>query len=426
MKNTFNRFLCFVVIFGVFAFCGTFTSCENLFGAKEKTIQEKAYITITTNLSTNARTVLPSEPFSASSPGLTWTLTGSLNGGTEQQQLKEWNDEITEESTTTAYNNMISDTSITLNAGTWTFTLSASNESGKLLEATIEQKINGGENTLVFDMKEAVGEGAASGQIDFTLTFPGSVIKNVNATLTKRGETNSLETQTFTADQTGPAETFLSEVKFSYPVNDNEVLSAGNYILKLELQQQTGTTEATENPSAEPITINTYTCLIHVAPGLCSEGKAELDTLAPLYEVLFEGIDGINFVESIVSLSYNEYTTFALPTIEEGGGYEYQWHKTGYNPATETDIDEPIKDPLKVWINENAHTFVLYRYKIVVEDDIVAKGDSTGDYFSIGTAEGLGIFRDLVNGSHENLKMVDKSGETEEVFVYYKTGLVYN
>ena len=410
MKNTFNRFLCFVVIFGVFALCGTFTSCENLFGGKAPINYEKAYITITTNLSTNARTVLPSNSFTEDTTGLTWTLTGSLNGGTEQQ-LKKWSDitGATEAATTTAYNNMISDTSITLNAGTWTFTLTASNESGELLlEATIEQKINGGENTLDFDMKEAVGEGAASGQIEFTLTFPGNVIKNVNATLTKRGETNSLVAQTFTADQTGPTETFLSEVKFSYPGNNNEVLSAGNYILKLELQQQTG---------LDPI--NTYTCLIHVAPGLCSKGEAELDTLARLYVVTFE--DGIEFEESIVSLSYNAYTTFALPTIKEEEGYEYQWYKTVYNIYSNSYSQESIDDPSNVRITEDT-TFCVKCYKIVDEKDIVrtAKGVSTGDSFSIGTAEGLGIFRDLVNGCNEDLKMVDNSGES----VYYNYSLV--
>ena len=124
MKNTFNRFLCFVFILGIFAFCGTFISCENLFGAKEKAIQEKAYITITTNLSTNVRTVFPSK-FTEDTTGLTWTLTGSINDGAVQE-LGKWEDGNTEESATTAYNNMISDTSITLNAGTWTFTLTAS------------------------------------------------------------------------------------------------------------------------------------------------------------------------------------------------------------------------------------------------------------------------------------------------------------
>lgn len=421
MKNTLNRF--FVLIFGIFALCGAFTSCENLFGGKAPITYEKAYIRISTDMK---KSVLPSEPFSSLSTGLTWTLTGSLNGGAVQE-LGKWSDTIgvTEADTTTAYNKMISDTSITLNVGTWTFTLTASNDSGKLLEATITQTIIGGQNTLDFYMKEAVGEGAASGQIDFTLTFPGSVIKKVEATLTSREDESFLAETEFTTDQTGVTETFLSEVKFTYSGNDNEALSAGNYILKLELQQQTGLDPQDKSTIYE--TINTYTCLIHVAPGLCSEGEAELETLAPLYEVTFE--EGIEFEESIVPTSYNAYTTFALPTIKKEEGYEYQWYKTVYDIYSNSSSQESVDDPSNVRITENT-TFGVKCYKIVAEDDIVrtAKGDSTGDSkgdsFSIGTAEGLGIFRDLVNGCNENLKMVDKSGESEDGYVYYDYGLV--
>ena len=429
MKNTFNRFLCFVVIFGVFALCGIFTSCENLFGGKTPINYEKAYIRISTDMK---KSVLPSEPFSDSSTGLTWTLTGSLNGGAVQE-LRKWSDTIsvTEAATTTAYNKMISDTSIILNAGSWTFTLSASNDSGKLLlEATIEQKINGGENTLSFVMEEAVGEGAASGQIEFTLKWEKlGIVDNVFTTLSKRNGSNFSDITSNLSPLPGAEKNYEY---VSYSAGADSTLTPGNYILKLELQQQTGTTEATENTSEKPIyeTINTYTCLIHVAPGLCSKGGAELKTLAQLYEVTFEGTEGIEFEEDIVSLSYNAYTTFALPTIEEKDGYEYQWHQTGYDPATGLNIDKLITEPLEVSIDENAHTFVLYRYKIVAEDDIfrTAKGDSTGDSkgdsFSIRTAEGLGIFRDLVNGCNENLKMVDKSGESKDGYVYYDYGLV--
>ena len=365
MKNTFNRFLCFVVIFGIFAFSGTFTSCENLFGGKAPINYEKAYITITTNLSTNARTVLPSNSFTTDTTGLTWTLTGSLNGGAVQE-LGKWSDTIgvTEADTTTAYDKMISDTSITLNAGTWTFTLTASNESGELLlEATIEQKINGGENTLDFDMKEAVGEGAASGQIEFTLNFPENVIKNVNATLTKRGETNSLVAQTFTADQTGPTETFLSEVKFSYPGNNNEVLSAGNYILKLKLQQQTGL-----DPDKLPIyeTINTYTCLIHVAPGLCSKGEVTLETLARLYTINYleeDETEITSFEENSVPTTYNKYTTFALPTPTKDGHIFSGWYE-----KPDDDTFEKIENTDNFSISTNTNLYAKWNLIETWED----------------------------------------------------------
>ena len=341
MKNTFNRFLCFVVIFGVFAFCGTFTSCENLFGAKEKTIQEKAYITITTNLSTNARTVLPSEPFSASSKGLTWTLTGSLNGGAVQE-LRKWSDTtgITETGTTTAYNNMISDTPITLNAGTWTFTLTAKSNDKKVLEATITKTITGGENTLSFVMEEAVGEGAASGQIDFTLKWKElGVVGNVAITLSKRNDSSFKNIEVNYEKSTSPEQDY-EYVNF-FAGTDNSPLEAGSYMLKMELRQQTGFSDSTEATSGAPIyeTINTYTCLIHVAPGLCSEDTAELETLAPLYTINYleedEKTEITSFEENSVPTTYNKYTTFALPTPKKDGHIFSGWYKRDENNTFE-------------------------------------------------------------------------------------------
>ena len=419
MKKKIKLFLSSVVFI-----CGIFTSCENLLSVKEEKQTEQSYIRISTNLSSVDRSVLPSDSFKENTTGLTWTLSGSRNGTTEIT-IKVWNDENgdTASITQTAYQKMIKDSFIPVDEGTWIFTLTAENNSGKVLEATITQTITDGQNTLVFDMKEATGIGAASGQIEFTLNFPENVIKNVIATLTSREDENFLAETEYTAAQTVTTESYLSKVQFTYSGKDNEVLSAGNYILKLVLRQQTGTTESTENTSAEPIytTINTYTCLIHVAPGLCSKGEVTLKTLAPLYKVTFE--DGIEFEESIVSLSYNEYTTFALPRIKEEEGYEYQWYKNGYDFYANSYYQESVDDPSNVSIKEDT-TFGVKCFKIVDEKDIVrtAKGVSTGDSFSIGTAEGLGIFRDLVNGCNENLIMVDNSGESEEVFVYYETG----
>ena len=419
MKKKIKLFLSSVVFI-----CGIFTSCENLLSVKEEKQTEQSYIRISTNLSSVDRSVLPSDSFKENTTGLTWTLSGSRNG-TAEITIKVWNDEgDTATITQTAYQKMINDSFIPVDEGTWIFTLTAKNNSGKVLEATKEKTINGGENTLDFDMKEAVGKGAASGQIEFTLKWKElGVVGNVAITLSKRNDSSFKNIE---VNYEKSASQDYEYVNF-FAGTDDSPLEAGSYMLKMELRQQTGFSDSTEATSGAPIyeTINTYTCLIHVAPGLCSKGEVTLDTLAPLYKVIFKGTEDIEFKESIVSLSYNAYTTFALPTIQEEDGYEYQWHKTGDDPDTGLNIDEFIEDPLKVCINENAYTFVLYRYKIVDKNDIVrtAKGDSTtGDYFSIGTAEGLGIFRDLVNGCNENLKMVDNSEGSEKVFVYYETG----
>ena len=414
MKKKIKLFLSSVVFI-----CGIFTSCENLLSVKEEKQTEQSYIRISTNLSSVDRSVLPSNYFTKDTTGLTWTLSGSRNG-TAEITIKVWNDEgDTAAIIQTAYQKMINDSFIPVDEGTWIFTLTAENNSGKVLEATITQTITGGQNTLSFVMEEATGENVASGQIEFTLKWKElSIVDNVVSTLSKRNDSNFSDI-TSNLSPLPSAEKNYEYV--SYSAEADSTLTPGNYILKLELQQDT--TEATENPSAEPnyTTINTYTCLIHVAPGLCSKGEVTLETLAPLYKVNFEGIEGIEFKESIVSLSYNAYTTFALPTIKEEGGYEYQWYKISSNSSSQESVD----DPSNVSIKEDT-TFGVKCYKIVAEDDIVrtAKGDSTGDSFSIGTAEGLGIFRDLVNGCDENLKIVDNSGESKDGYVYYDYSLV--
>ena len=420
MNNKTNKPFIKYFLCGIFFMC-VFTSCNNLLNGKQEINKEKAYINITTNLSSNARTVFPDGAFTAESRNLTWVLLGKKNGATNNE-IKSWQDENSQTGKT-AYQRMISDSSIVLDVGKWSLTLIAkNNEDKKVLEATIEKNIKVGTNSLSFIMKDAVGEGAASGQIDFTLKWKGcEAVHNVKAFLNKKIGSDFEKTHQANLNIVTSDDSNYGYVNFS-----DSTLTPGNYILKLELQQHTGTTEATENTFEIPIytTINTYTCLIHVAPGLCSKGVETLETLAPLYEVTFE--EGIEFVESIVPTSYNAYTTFALPTIKKAG-YEYQWYKNCYD--FNSYYQELVDDPSNVSITEDT-TFGVKCYKIVAEKDIfrtakgVSTGDSKGDSFSIRTAEGLGIFRDLVNGCNENLKMVDNSGKSEDGYVYYDYGLV--
>ena len=97
----------------------------------------------------------------------------------------------------------------------------------------------------------------------------------------------------------------------------NENISAGYYILKIQLQQEGyATTPAVEY-------INTYSCLIRVAPGLTSYGVYTLDKLAQLYTITYKLNEGtFDSTTSAVPTSYNAYTSFALPTPTRNG-YEF-------------------------------------------------------------------------------------------------------
>ena len=168
-------------------------SCKGPLNLKDDLLNaQKAYITISTNLSdSEARTVLPTG-FNSESTGLTWTLTGTKEGSSTAISYK-WEDEkdSSGEVIKSAYNKMTSsDTVIELDVGTWTFTLTAYVKNSddiqeKVLESTIQETlVSGQKNSLSFEMEEAVGdEGVANGEISFTLNFPQNQIDNLAITL---------------------------------------------------------------------------------------------------------------------------------------------------------------------------------------------------------------------------------------------------
>ena len=306
MKNIFNKFAFFIALSFVFISCGNLTTSEN----DDSIPQGKGKITISTDLQ-NGRSVLPTA-IKEDTTGLKWELFGTKDG--TQQIIESWTDGTDETGTVTvtAYKSMTSDSGIVIDTGTWDFTLTASNTDGKnVLSATISATINAGENKLNFVMQEATGDKAATGSIEFTLNFLGDVVTKGIATLTPLAGGNSF-TQGFTADA-ATSNQFLSSITYK-----NENISAGYYILKVELQQEKGdvTTPAVEY-------INTYSCLIRVAPGLTSYGVYTLDKLAQLYTITYKLNEGtFDSTTSAVPTSYNAYTSFELPTPTRNG-YEF-------------------------------------------------------------------------------------------------------
>lgn len=324
MKNIFNKFAFFIALSFVFISCGNLTTSEN----DDSIPQGKGKITISTDLQ-NGRSVLPTA-ITKDTTGLTWELVGTSEGKTYSNI---WDDDTDETGTVTvAYKSMTSNSGIVIDTGTWDFTLTASNTDGKnVLSATISTTINAGENKLNFVMQEAT-ENAASGRIEFTLNFPGDVVTKGIATLTPLAGGNSF-TQGFTADA-ATSNQFLSSITYT-----NENISAGYYILKIELQQKGDAT----TPTVEPKTINTYSCLIRVAPGLTSQGEDTLDKLAQLYTVTYNLNEGtFDSTTSPVPTSYNAYTSFALPTPTKAG-YEFAGWYTDENLQKPVQLDESNK-----------------------------------------------------------------------------------
>ena len=323
MKNIFNKFAFFIALSFVFISCGNLATSEN----DDSIPRGKGKITISTDLQ-NGRSVLPTA-IDETTTELKWELVGIKDG--TQQIIKSWTDGADETGTVTAYKSMTSDLGIVIDTGTWDFTLTASNTDGKnVLSATISTTINAGENKLNFVMQEAT-ENAASGSIEFTLNFPGDVVTKGIATLTTYEGTNP-DPQEFTANE-GTTNQFLSSITYK-----NENISAGYYILKIELQQVDTTT-----PTVESKTINTYSCLIRVAPGLTSKGVYTLDELAQLYTITYNLNEGtFDSTTSAVPTSYNAYTSFELPTPTKAG-YDFAGWYTDENLQKPVQLDESNK-----------------------------------------------------------------------------------
>lgn len=385
MKNIFNKFAFFIALSFVFISCGNLATSEN----DDSIPQGKGKITISTDLQ-NGRSVLPTA-ITDITTGLKWELEGTCEGKTYS---KIWNDTTSEDGVvTTAYNKMKDDNDLLLDVGTWNFTLKVKNNSGYVLFATKEVSIETGENNLSFEMKEATssdianGETVATGSIKFTLNFPGDVVTKGIATLTPLAGGNPF-TQEFTAD-TGTSNLFLSSITY---INEN--ISAGYYILKIQLQQEKG--DAT-TPAVEYI--NTYSCLIRVAPGLTSQGEDTLDKLAQLYTISYLDVitndDGTTSTENAtfdstetITVTYNEYTSFELPTPIKDGYTFLGWY-------TDETYDTPASNDGTYKISTDT---TLYAKWVEAVSGITHANNT----LYISSYEGLKIFRDIVNGSLES------------------------
>lgn len=324
-KNYQRLSIFFLMILGMFI-----VSCKNPLNLKHNSKDaKKAYIRISTNLSdSKVRSALPESFYDSekedTKSGLIWELSGEESNGSEYEKI--WEDDST--TNNTAYKQMLGDTSIELDVGTWTFTLTAyvKNSDGiqeKVLESTIQKTIVSGQNSLSFEMEEAVGdEGVANGEISFTLNFPQNKIDNLAITLYKYpaqdGKYIPLGNQS--------NQEISDEVSYTYGYSNIE---PGNYLLEIALQQETGLDLENNLPSYT--TINTYTCVIHVAPGLKSVGSFNLSSLAKLYQISYKYIDGEIEVDAefdeTVTTSYNQYQTFTLPTPKRDGYAFKGWYE---------------------------------------------------------------------------------------------------
>ena len=252
----------------------------------------------------DGRAVFPEELEFGTDKELTFTLSGSLSGG-EGKEIRSWK----AEGDKTAYQVMVADTGLTVEAGQWSFTLQAKRGGTVVATASKDLEVKGGqENRLSFGTMDYSNEG--TGTVTVTLSWNEvEQVTSVVAGLYNASDDTMVENtqQTLT-----PAESKVTYTKSGVP--------AGTYRLKAKMYQNTDV-------------IGTYSELVRVAGGLSSEAERNLESLNTLYTVTLDfggqgELEGGNFQET-----YNRSQTVTLPTAEQvastTGAVFLHWYEEG-------------------------------------------------------------------------------------------------
>ncbi|MBR2362343.1 MAG: SUMF1/EgtB/PvdO family nonheme iron enzyme [Spirochaetaceae bacterium] len=253
----------------------------------------------------DGRAVFPEELKFEEDKELTFTLSGSLSGG-EVKEIRSW----TAEGDKTAYQVMVADTSLTVEAGQWSFTLQAKRGGTVVATASKVLEVKGGqENRLSFGTMAYSNEGTGT----VTVTISWNEVERVTSVVAGLYHRDSGELVS------GTEVTFdtIEGAKVTYKQN----VPAGTYRLKAQMYQ-------------DDAVIGTYSELVRVAGGLSSEAERELGSLNTLYTVTLDfGGQGELSTGSSFPETYNRSQTVTLPTADQVAsttGAEFlHWYEEG-------------------------------------------------------------------------------------------------
>ena len=222
----------------------------------------------------DGRAVFPEELKFEADKELTFTLSGSLSGG-EDKEIRSWK----AEGDKTAYQVMVADTSLTVEAGQWSFTLQAKRGGTVVATASKDLEVKGGqENRLSFGTMAYSDEG--TGTVTVTISWNEvEQVTSVVAGLYNASDDTMVSGTEVTFDT-------IEESKVTYKQN----VPAGTYRLKAQMYQ-------------DDAVIGTYSELVRVAGGLSSEAERELGSLNTLYTVTFNANGGTGTMDSQTFIS---------------------------------------------------------------------------------------------------------------------------
>lgn len=382
------------IFFSIISFCFLVTSCNNLLS---ELTQQKTYIQISTNLdNSNQRTVLPN--FSVVlGQGYTWQL---YNGDT---LLQTWSDDNGK----SAYQNMC-ESKIEVDPGSYSFELMVKKE-GEIILKSESQTVQIEQNKKIelnFVLCPPT-ENEEYGSVNFKLTFPKEKVNIVKAYLFK-SDGDKKETVGDTPEVVITKKDSSSTANIS--VND---VPTGSYLLKVDLFYQVADYSRSE-------TINTYTTIVQVAAGFCSEAEVTLNSLTDYYTITYMVDD-----QEITTFQGgdNPQTTFKknsevgllIACKNTNNQISIGWF---YDPECMRPVE--LNTDGKFTITENITLYSQWGSK--VSNEVLRFGaidtENNIEGFLIQNETGLNYFRNIVNGTlTENIIVRDN--------VVYRKGTPY-
>lgn len=301
-----------------------FTACNHGLSSNNKVDTKKGIIHVSVNTS-GARTISPSIDIDAFD---TFILKGKL-GSTGTEQTLAGGDTVAE----------LNSPAITLDAGTWTLTLTA-DLNGVTFSGTQSVTVSAGSTTPIsFTLEPTVTTGAASIKINFS------------------GDSNKVTLKFYQAGTTEPTTgddgTITTGGSGSYVLANYTNKAAGTYILKAKFDKTEG---SGANQKTYPL--NTVTLTINVAAGLTTTHEMSID-LEEVYNITYHFIvngeevgsgttipDGSEITiasGALVDKYSRKGETFSLPTLSKTdyaflGWYNDRWAQGG------TQIGSVVKD----------------------------------------------------------------------------------
>ena len=249
----------------------------------------RAYLKISAG--ETARTVFPQLDFQ----NLSFALTGSLAGG-NSQSLGSWN----------TYSAM-SSALISLEIGEWSFTLTASNASGVVLEKSIAKNIISGTHVLDFS---TLAFSSGSGSVSVTLILPlNHGVATASAALYEVSSNNlvTVTEKSLSLDSQADGRQAVTYTQSN--------VTGGNYFLKFKFTQ-----------ALKSDVTDVYQELVQVAPHLTSSATRELAALNSYYQVTLNANGGT--LPSTPS-SFSRYKDVLLPTPTKAGYIFGGWYDKG-------------------------------------------------------------------------------------------------